>query len=38
LRLAAAYPGTCCYVVEVCRQCQWNHLREAFTARRVATG
>jgi hypothetical protein len=38
LRLAAAYPGACCYVVEVCRQCQWNHLREAFTARRAATG
>jgi hypothetical protein len=38
LRMAAAYPGACCYVVEVCRQCQWNHLREAFTARRAATG
>jgi hypothetical protein len=38
LRLAAAYPGACCYVVEVCRQCQWNHQREAFTARRAATG
>jgi len=38
LRMAAAYPGACCYVVEVCRQCQWNHLREAFTARKAATG
>lgn len=38
LRLAAAYPGACCYVVEVCRNCSWNHLREAFTARRAATG
>jgi len=38
LRLAAAYPGACCYVVEVCRSCSWNHLREAFTARRAATG
>jgi hypothetical protein len=25
-------------VVEVCRACQWNHLREAFTARRSAAG
>jgi hypothetical protein len=38
LRMAAASPGACCYVVEVCRTCQWNHLREAFTARRSATG
>jgi Family of unknown function (DUF5318) len=38
LRKAAANPGACCYVVEVCRTCQWNHLREAFTARRAATG
>ena len=38
LRMAAAYPGACCYVVEVCRTCQWNHLREAFTARRSAAG
>ena len=38
LRMAAAYPGTSCYVVEVCRACQWNHLREAFTARRSAAG
>ena len=38
LRMAAAYPGACCYVVEVCRSCSWNHLREAFTARRSAAG
>jgi hypothetical protein len=38
LRMAAANPGACCYVVEVCRTCNWNHLREAFTARRAATG
>jgi hypothetical protein len=38
LRMAAASPGSCCYVVEVCRVCQWNHLREAFTARRSAAG
>lgn len=36
LRMAVAFPGACCYVVEVCKRCQWNHLREAFTARRVA--
>ena len=36
LKLAAAHPGACCYVVEVCRTCHWNHLREAFTARRTA--
>jgi hypothetical protein len=33
LRMAAAHPGSCCYVVEVCTGCSWNHLREAFTAR-----
>ena len=38
LRMAAANPGACCYVVEVCRVCQWNHLREAFTARRSVAG
>lgn len=38
LRMAAANQGACCYVVEVCRVCQWNHLREAFTARRSAAG
>ena len=36
LRMAAAYTGACCYVVEVCKGCHWNHLREAFTARRSA--
>ncbi len=36
LRLTAAHPGSSCYVVEVCRSCRWNHLREAFTARRRA--
>jgi hypothetical protein len=36
LRLTAAHPGSACYVVEVCRSCAWNHLREAFTARRRA--
>ena len=36
LRMTAAHPGACCYVVEVCRACQWNHLKEAFTARRTA--
>jgi hypothetical protein len=38
LRMTAAHPGASCYVVEVCTSCQWNHLREAFTARRTATG
>jgi hypothetical protein len=33
LKLAAAHRGSSCYVVEVCRSCQWNHLSEAFTAR-----
>ena len=35
LKLAAAHRGSACYVVEVCRGCQWNHLSEAFTARSV---
>ena len=38
LRMAAANQGACCNVEEVCRVCQWNHLREAFTARRSAVG
>jgi hypothetical protein len=38
LRMTAAHPGASCYVVEVCTHCQWNHLREAFTARQSATG
>ena len=33
LKLTVAHEGACCYVVEVCRNCQWNHLHEAFTAR-----
>jgi hypothetical protein len=36
LKMTAANPGASCYVVEVCTHCQWNHLREAFTARRRA--
>ena len=32
-RMAVAFPGSCCYVVEVCRNCQWNHLRETYRAR-----
>jgi len=36
LKLATAHRGACCYVVEVCCGCAWNHLSEAFTAR--ATG
>lgn len=35
LSIAADRPGSCCYVVEVCRSCQWNHLSEAFVARAV---
>jgi len=33
LKLTAAHQGACCYVVEVCRNCHWNHLSESFTAR-----
>jgi hypothetical protein len=33
LSMAADRPGAWCYVVEVCRACQWNHLSEAFVAR-----
>jgi hypothetical protein len=33
LRLAADHQGSCCYVVEVCTACSWNHLSEAYTAR-----
>ena len=36
LRMAAAHPGSSCYVVEVCRGCSWNHLRESYSARRSA--
>ena len=33
LELAARQRGGACYVVEVCTDCQWNHLAEAFLAR-----
>ena len=33
LDMAADRPGSWCYVVEVCTECQWNHLHEAFVAR-----
>ena len=33
LALAASHRGGCCYVVEVCTYCSWNHLSQAFTAR-----
>jgi len=33
LKITASHRGSSCYVVEVCRSCQWNHLCEAFTAR-----
>jgi hypothetical protein len=33
LRLAAGQRGGACYVVEVCIDCSWNHLAEAFLAR-----
>jgi uncharacterized protein DUF5318 len=33
LALAAAHRGGSCYVVEVCTDCSWNHLSQAFTAR-----
>jgi hypothetical protein len=33
LALAAATRGGKCYVVEVCTDCCWNHLSEAFLAR-----
>jgi hypothetical protein len=35
LQMAAAYQGACCYVVEVCTGCSWNHLSEAYSARSV---
>ncbi len=35
LRLTADHRGACCYVVEVCTACAWNHLAEAYTARRA---
>lgn len=33
LSLAASRRGAWCYVVEVCTECAWNHLSEAFVAR-----
>lgn len=33
LRLAAETRDGTCYVVEVCTDCSWNHLSEAFVAR-----
>jgi hypothetical protein len=33
LTLAVRYRNAWCYVVEVCRDCAWNHLSEAFVAR-----
>ena len=36
LKMAARPPGAACYVVEVCTECHWNHLHEAFAARRIA--
>ena len=33
LALAAAHRGGHCYVVEVCTDCSWNHLSQAFIAR-----
>ena len=33
IALAAAERGSACYVVEVCTDCSWNHLAEAFRAR-----
>jgi uncharacterized protein DUF5318 len=35
MSMAADRPGSWCYVVEVCTECQWNHLAEAFVARAV---
>lgn len=35
MSMAADRPGSWCYVVEVCVECQWNHLSEAFVARAV---
>lgn len=33
LRIAARFLDGTCYVVEVCTECSWNHLSEAFVAR-----
>jgi hypothetical protein len=37
LKLTAAHEGSTCHVVEVCTHCQWNHLRESFSARPQVT-
>ncbi|MFM8944671.1 MAG: DUF5318 family protein [Actinomycetota bacterium] len=33
LKLAADRRGSWCYIVEVCIDCHWNHLSEAYVAR-----
>lgn len=33
MRLASQRRNGTCYVVEVCTECAWNHLNEAFVAR-----
>jgi hypothetical protein len=33
MALARRYRGGACYVVEVCLECSWNHLAEAFHGR-----
>lgn len=33
LKLAADRRGAWCYIVEVCIECKWNHLSEAYVAR-----
>jgi Family of unknown function (DUF5318) len=33
LAITASHRGGTCYVVEVCPDCSWNHLSQAFTAR-----
>jgi hypothetical protein len=38
LRMAAVHRGACCYVVEVCTGCSWNHLSEAYSARSIGVG
>jgi len=38
LNVAAAHRGGACYVVEVCTNCSWNHLAQAYTARQAAAG
>ena len=33
IKLAAKQRSASCYVVEVCLECSWNHLAEAFVSR-----